>query len=93
MRIDEIEQELHAELERLDEVAVKRKKVVRHGKVIKRKVCPHGFKLVDGIRCVRQGAGERRRRSKGARRGARKGKSARKRSRMRSLKIRKRRRI
>lgn len=89
MRIDEIE--LPEDDEPITEAAPKRKRVVRGGKVIKKKQCPHGFKLVGGTRCVKQSSQERRARRIAAKRGAKKGKAARKRSRMKSLRLRKRR--
>lgn len=43
------------------------------GEKIKRKVCPQGFKLSpDGKRCVKVGAQEKLKKSKGQRRGAKK---------------------
>lgn len=72
------------------EVTVKRKRVVRKGKVIRRKVCRPGYKLVNG-RCVRQSASERIKRKRGAIRGNRISKTARKRTRKRSMRVRSRR--
>jgi len=77
----------------ITEVAVTRKRVVRKGKVIRKKDCPPGFKLVGGTRCVRQKARERITRRKAGRRAARKGKAARRRGQRRSTRIRQRRKL
>lgn len=57
--------------EEIDEVKAKRKKVVRKGRKVRKKMCPRGYKKVDG-KCVRQSASERRTRSKAAKRAAKK---------------------
>lgn len=44
---------------------IKFKKVVRHGQIVKKVVCPEGFK-VDGMRCVRMQSAEMRKRQKAA---------------------------
>jgi hypothetical protein len=93
MRIDEIEPRACHEPEQLNERTFTRKKVVRKGKVIKKKVCGPGFRLVGGRRCIRQKPAERRKRRIGARIGNRKGKAARMRTRTRSLRVRRRRRL
>lgn len=85
-----VEQELDDLDAALEEATAKKKKVVRGGKVTKKKSCPAGYKL-KGSRCERMKSKERRNRSKGAKRGNRKSKSSRLRSRKRSLRVRKRR--
>lgn len=77
------------ELQSLEEVAVRRKRVVRHARVIRKRTCAPGFRLVNG-RCVRQSARERLNRKRGAIRGDRKSKAQRIRSRRRSLRVRRR---
>lgn len=54
-----------------EELSERTKKMVRGGKVIRRKVCPKGKKLLDG-KCVRITSSEKIARTKGAKRGARK---------------------
>ena len=76
-------------LEDLFEAAFTKKKVIRHGKVVKKKQCPKGYKF-DGKRCVKISAVERLARKKGAIKANRSGKAMRKRSLKRSLRIRKR---
>lgn len=87
---DELLEQEYKELELLSEVTAKRKRVIRKGKVTKKRKCPSGYKLVDGKRCKKQSAGEKRKRSRGAKRGSRKGKAARRRSFQRSIKKRRR---
>ena len=77
----------------IQEVAPTRKKVVRKGRVVRKKDCPKGYTLVGGSRCVKQSAGERRTRKRAGKRAARKGKAARKLSRKRSQRIRSRRKL
>jgi len=72
------------------EVAFKKRKVVRGGKVIKKKKCPKGYRL-DGNRCVRQSSSERITRKRAGKKSSRKSKSARIRNRKRSFRLRKRR--
>lgn len=67
-----------------------RKKVVRGGKVKKKRTCPDGYRLEDG-KCVKQKADEKRKRRKGAKKANRKGKSQRKRTAKRSRRVRDRR--
>lgn len=71
----------------LQEKTPTRKKVVRKGKVQKKKTCPDGFKLVDG-KCVRQKADEKRKRSRAAKKSNKTGKAQRKRSAERSRRVR-----
>jgi len=52
-------------------ITEKFKKVVRQGKIVKKKVCRPGFSLKDG-KCVKTKAAEKRKRAKGAKRGAKK---------------------
>lgn len=73
------------------EVRAVKKKVVRGGKLVKKKKCPPGYKLVDGKKCVKMKSTEKLARRKGAKRGNLKGKSKRKISRKKSLKVRSRR--
>lgn len=75
----------------LKEVTAVRKRVIRHGKLVKKRDCPPGYTLKDKTRCVRQSAKERIRRKIAGRRAARKGKAARKRNIKRSNRIRARR--
>ena len=75
----------------LTEVRAVRKKVVRRGKVIKKRDCPPGYRLVNGNRCVRQSSRERNIRRRAGRKAARKSKSKRRISRKRSVKVRQRR--
>lgn len=58
-------------LAKIAEVRAIKKKVIRGGKKIRKKECPPGFRLVDG-NCVKQKAGEKRKRKKGAKRAVRK---------------------
>lgn len=74
----------------LMEVRAVRKKVVRKGKVIRKRDCPPGYRLV-GTRCVRQTSAERIKRKRAGKRAARKSKSARRRNIKRAMRIRKRR--
>lgn len=74
----------------LEEKTPVRKKVVRGGKVKKKKTCPPGYKLQDG-RCVKQKQKERIARTKAAKKANRKGKQQRKRTAKKSLRVRKRR--
>lgn len=71
----------------LNEVSRTVKKVIRKGKVIKKKSCPKGYKLV-GNACVKMNKAEAMKRSRGAKRGGRKGKAARIRTRAKSNRIR-----
>lgn len=77
-------------LETIMEIAFKRKKVVRGGKVVKKKKCAAGFTLV-GNRCVKQSASEKMTRKRAGVKSGRKSKSARVRNRKRSFRLRKRR--
>ena len=77
-------------LQTILEVAFKKRKVVRGGKVIKKKKCPSGYKLV-GNRCVRQSASERMTRKRAGIKSSRKSKAARVRNRKKSFRLRKRR--
>jgi hypothetical protein len=79
------------QVERLDEIAAKRKKVVRRGKVIRKKDCPPGYKLVDGIRCMKMSTKDRVKRTRAGKKAAKKSKAARKRTLKRSMRIRARR--
>mgnify|MGYP007121427584 CR=1 FL=1 len=74
----------------LEEAAIKRKKVVRGGKVIKKKTCPPGYK-VSGNRCQKMSSQERITRKKAGKKSSRKSKSARRRSFQKSVKLRQRR--
>lgn len=82
------------ELDNLDEILTEvravRKKSVRGGKVIKRKDCPKGYKLV-GSRCVRMGSKERMTRKRAGKRSARKGKAQRRTNFRKSTRLRQRR--
>lgn len=74
------------------EIAFKKKKVVRKGKVIKKKVCGKGYKYDSSAnRCIRMGASERRQKKMQGKKSARQSKSARTRNRKRSFRLRKRR--
>ena len=75
----------------LGEVSSVRKSVVRHGKVIKKRDCPPGYKLVGGTRCVRQSAHEKLVRRKAGKKASRKSKAKRTQARKRSVKVRQRR--
>lgn len=90
---DLITEEQREELKRLVEVAAVRKKLVRKGKLIMKKDCPKGSKLVDGRKCVKIPAAQRAKMSRIAKRTAKKGKSKRLRARKRSLRVRKARRL
>ena len=68
----------------------KRKRVVRKGKVVRKKKCQPGYRLVDG-KCVRQKPQERIARRRGARKANRKSKTARRRTQRRSNRVRARR--
>ena len=89
MKFEEIVEKA-AEL--LLEVSFIKKRLVRKGKVVKKKKCPKGYRLI-GNRCVRQAARERIRRKRAGRKAARKSKAARKRNMKRSLRIRSRRKL
>lgn len=67
------------------EVAIKRKRVIRGGKLIKKKDCPKGYKKV-GNRCVKMSSSERLTRKRAGRKAGRKGKAARRRQFKRSIK-------
>jgi len=86
-----------AELQELDEFLIEvraiRKKSIRKGKLVKRKDCPPGYKLVGGRRCVRMKSKERIVRKRAGKRSARKSKSARRVSYKRSIRIRQRRKL
>ena len=71
------------------EVTVRRVRSVRKGRVVRRKTCAPGYKLVNG-RCVRQSAAERMRRRRGAIKGNRRNKSIRRRNQRRGMRLRKR---
>jgi hypothetical protein len=75
----------------IQEVTPTRKRVVRKGRVIRKKDCPPGYRLVGGTRCVRQKARERITRKRAGRRAARKSKARRAATRRRSVKVRQRR--
>jgi len=95
MKISEILQEGFKSFETeqdtiLTEVTARRVRRVRKGKVVRKRKCPHGFKL-DGTRCVRQQARERIRRKRAGRKAARRGKAARKRNFKKSIRLRQRR--
>lgn len=92
MFTDLVESELNALDEILTEVRAVRKKSVRGGKVIKRKDCPHGYKLV-GNRCVRMKTKERLTRKRAGKKSARKSKALRRAKFKRSIKIRQRRKL
>lgn len=77
------------ELQSLEEVSVHRVRVVRHGHVIRKKMCGPGYRLQGG-RCVRQSSRERLNRRRAAIRADRKSKAQRLRSRKRSLRVRRR---
>lgn len=91
--IDLVESELEELDELLTEVRAIRKKSIRKGKVVRRKDCPPGYKLVGGTRCVRQQSKERITRKRAGKRAARKSKSKRRTSFRRSIKIRQRRKL
>ncbi len=94
MRFNElVEAELQEVEELLEEVRAVRKKSIRKGKVVRRKDCPPGYKLVGGTRCVRMKSREKITRRRAGKRSARKSKSARRVSFKRSIKIRKRRKL
>lgn len=80
-------------LNELIEAAAVRKKVVRKGKMIIKKDCPPGSKLVDGRKCVKIPAAQRAKMSRIAKKTAKKGKAKRMRTRKRSLRVRKARRL
>lgn len=67
-------------------------KVVRHGKVVKRRICPPGYKLEDGV-CRIMSASEKRARSRGAVSANRKSTWKRIKSRRKSMNVRKKRNI
>lgn len=75
----------------IQEVTPVRKRVVRKGRVIRKKDCPPGYRLVGGTRCVRQKAKERITRRRAGRKASRKSKSKRRQTRRRSIKVRQRR--
>lgn len=73
--------------DQLDEVAPHRKRVVRQGKVIRKRVCAPGYRRV-GNRCVRMKSSERHKRRMAAVHNDRKNKAQRARTRRRSNRIR-----
>lgn len=92
MKLEDLGIELLESIEPLEEAVMRRQRAIRKGRMVRRRYCPKGFRLV-GRRCVKQSATERQRRKLGAKRGNRKNKAARKRSRMRSMRIRRARRL
>lgn len=85
-------EEVFKESQELSEVRFIKKRVIRGGKVVKKKKCPKGYRLI-GNACIRQKARERIRRKRAGRISARKSKAARKRNLKRSFRIRKRRKL
>lgn len=77
----------------IQEVAPTRKKVVRKGRVVRKKDCPPGYRLVGGSRCQRISGARRAKLRRAGKRAARKGKAKRRISRKRSLRVRKRRKL
>lgn len=77
-------------LDAIVEVTARRVKRVRKGKVVRKRKCPHGYKL-QGTRCKKQGSKERIRRKRAGRKASRKGKAARRRNFKRSTRLRQRR--
>lgn len=92
MSFEDILETEQFDLDTLVEVMARRAKRVRKGKVVKKRKCPHGYKL-DGKRCVRQGSKERMRRKRAGRKASRKGKAARRRNFKRSIRLRQRRKL
>ncbi len=90
MKFEDLIFEVFEELDVLEEVTAKRTRRVRHGKVVRKRKCPHGYKVV-GTRCVRQSAKERIRRKRAGLKAARKGKAARRRNFKKSIRLRQRR--
>lgn len=77
----------------LNEVRAVKKRMIRGGKLIRKRDCPPGYTLKDGRRCVRQKARERIKRRRAGIKAARKGKAARRRNIKKANRIRKRRKL
>lgn len=90
MSFEDLLESEQTELDIIVEVTARRIKRVRKGKVVRKRKCPHGYRLV-GTRCIKQGSKERIRRKRAGRKAARKGKAARRRNFKRSTRLRKRR--
>lgn len=86
MKLEQIKQELEL-LEGTSTGQIAR--VVRHGKVVRRRLCPKGYKLVDGM-CKPMSASEKGKRHRGSLAANRKGVKKRIKSRRKANKIRKR---
>ncbi|MDY0215178.1 MAG: hypothetical protein RBS24_06695 [Bacilli bacterium] len=69
------EEDLEEDLTEEELNELKKKRVVRGGKIIRRVFCKPGFKAMGGTRCVKMAAKERRVRKKAAKRSARKRKA------------------
>ena len=92
MSFEDILESEQNDLDTIVEVTARRVKRVRKGKVVRKRKCPHGYRL-SGTRCIKQGSKERIRRKRAGRKAARKGKAARRRSFKRSTRLRQRRKL